>query len=169
MTEVQTVQGPIDDRDLGIVRVHEHLWFRDEAVAATWPSRYDSEAETATAITVVTAARERGVPTTVGPTAMLGGRDVNFSRHLAEATGVRIIPCTGISHLRLPTTLLREPQRGRDPERYVEDIERASKDGHSGGLHQCAAGAPGVDERVGARGSPRRSRLRWPARSSRVP
>lgn len=147
--QVQTVQGPIDADDLGIVLVHEHLRFRDEAVAASWPSRYDDEAETAAAVAAVTAARQRGVATIVEPTAMLGGRDVRFMRHVAEATGVRIVACTGIYTYDYLPPYFDNRSEDEIAGHYVEDIE--------GGIQgtdiraafvKCAADAPGMNERV---------------------
>src|SRR5947209_10952413 len=96
MASVQTVQGAVDAEELGLVLVHEHVRFRDEAIAAEWPERYDERAEMDAALEAVAAARERGVQTIVDPTAMFGGRDVRFMKRVAEATGVRIVPCTGI-------------------------------------------------------------------------
>lgn len=149
MTEVQTVQGPIEAGDLGIVLVHEHLRFRDEAVAANWPSRYDSEAETAAAITAVTAARERGVATIVEPTAMFGGRDVRFLRHVAEATGVQIVPCTGIYTFDFLPPYFENRTEDEIAEHYVEDIERGIQGTDiRAAFIKCAADAPGVNERV---------------------
>jgi len=45
MPDVQTVQGAVDADELGTVLAHEHVRFRDEAVAAEWPTRYDEGAE----------------------------------------------------------------------------------------------------------------------------
>lgn len=149
MTEVQTVQGPIDDGDLGIVLVHEHLRFRDEAVAANWPSRYDSEAEAAAAITAVAAARERGVATIIDPTAMFGGRDVGFLRHVSDATGVRIVPCTGIYTYDFLPPYFENRSADEIAEHYVEDIERGIQGTDiRAAFIKCAADAPGVNERV---------------------
>ena len=36
MAKVETVQGAVPEEDLGVVLVHEHVRFRDEAVAAEW-------------------------------------------------------------------------------------------------------------------------------------
>src|SRR5437879_6074156 len=96
MPDVHTVQGPVDAEELGVVLAHEHVRFRDEAVAAQWPARYDGEAEMDAALEAVRAGKERGVRTIVDPTAMFGGRDVTFMRSVAEQTGVQIIACTGI-------------------------------------------------------------------------
>src|SRR3954453_15562140 len=96
MAEVQTVQGPVDAGELGTVLVHEHVRFRDEAVAENWPAQYDGDAELAAAVERVSAARDRGVDTLFEPTAMFGGRDVRFMQRVSADTGMRIVACTGI-------------------------------------------------------------------------
>src|SRR2546427_8040096 len=96
MPPVQTVQGAVQSDQLGVVLAHEHVRFRDDAVAAEWPARYDAQLELDSALAAVSAAKERGVQTIVDPTAMFGGRDVHFMKQVADQTGVRIVPCTGI-------------------------------------------------------------------------
>jgi phosphotriesterase-related protein len=149
MAEVHTVQGPVDADALGVVLAHEHVRFRDEAVAAQWPERYDTQAEIQAALDAVHAAKERGVRTIVDPTAMFGGRDVAFMRSVAEQTGVRIVACTGIySYDYLPHYFV-----NRDVDvmaaHFVEDLERGMQgtDARAAFL-KCAADAPGVTEHV---------------------
>src|SRR3954453_17384194 len=96
MATIETVLGPVDARDLGTVLVHEHVRFRDEAVAEQWPGQYDERAEYAAALEAVRAAHDRGVNTIVDPAAMFGGRDVGFMGRVARATGMKIVACTGI-------------------------------------------------------------------------
>src|ERR1700687_3334039 len=96
MPNVQTVQGAVDADELGMVLVHEHVRFRDEAVAAEWPERYDEQAELDAAVQAVDDGDARGVDTILDPTAMFGGRDVRFMKRVADQTGVMIVPCTGI-------------------------------------------------------------------------
>jgi phosphotriesterase-related protein len=149
MSEVHSVQGPVDADDLGLTLVHEHLRFRDEAVAAEWPRRYDEQLELDAALLAVNAAKDRGVRTIVDPTAMFGGRDVRFMRQVADQTGVQIVACTGIySYDYLPHYF-----ENRDvdvmADHFVEDIEigvqgtdiRAS-------FLKCAADAAGVTDNV---------------------
>src|SRR5476649_2584367 len=124
MPDVQTVQGAIDAQELGIVLAHEHVRFRDEAVAENWPGRYDEQLELDAALLAVRDAKERGVRTIVEPTAMFGGRDVRFMKRVADETGVNIIACTGIySYDYLPHYF-----ENRDidvmAEHFVSDIER---------------------------------------------
>jgi phosphotriesterase-related protein len=149
MTEVQTVQGPIEDGELGLVLAHEHVRFRDEAVSDQWPGRYDEQLELDAALVAVRAAMEHGVQTIVDPTAMFGGRDVRFMRRVAEETGVRIVACTGIySYDFLPHYF-----ENRDidviADHFVEDIEIGIQgtDVRAGFL-KCAADAAGVTENV---------------------
>jgi phosphotriesterase-related protein len=149
MSTVQTVQGPVAGEELGVVLAHEHVRFRDEAVAAEWPDRYDAQAELDAALVAVEAAKSRGVQTIVDPTAMFGGRDVRFMKRVADQTGVRIIACTGIySYDYLPHYFA-----NRDIDvmaaHFVADLQ--------GGVQgttiraaflKCAADAPGVTEHV---------------------
>src|SRR5690242_17179399 len=96
MGRVETVEAPVDEVELGKVLVHEHVRFRDEAVAENWPRAYDDDAELQAAIEAVNDAKARGVKTIFDPTAMFGGRDVHFMQEVAQATGVKIVACTGI-------------------------------------------------------------------------
>jgi phosphotriesterase-related protein len=149
MPSVETVQGAVDADELGVTLVHEHVRFRDEAVAAQWPSRYDEQLEYDAALVAVNAASDRGVRTIVDPTAMFGGRDVRFMKRVAEETGVRIVACTGIySYDYLPHYF-----ENRDvdvmADHFVEDIERGVQDTDiKAAFLKCAADAAGVTERV---------------------
>jgi phosphotriesterase-related protein len=149
MSTVQTVQGPIADEELGVVLPHEHVRFRDEAVAAEWPDRYDDQAELDAALAAVEAAKARGVQTIVDPTAMFGGRDVRFMKRVADDTGVRIIACTGIySYDYLPHYF-----ENRDVDVMAEHFVADLQGGVQGtairaAFLKCAADAPGVTEHV---------------------
>jgi phosphotriesterase-related protein len=149
MASVQTVQGAVDEDQLGVVLIHEHVRFRDEAVAAEWPDRYDERAEMDAALEAVNAAKDRGVQTIVDPTAMFGGRDVRFMARVAEQTGVGIVACTGIySYDYLPHYF-----ENRDvdamAEHFVADITRGVQGTDiKAAFLKCAADAPGVTEHV---------------------
>jgi phosphotriesterase-related protein len=149
MPSVETVQGAVDAQELGLTLVHEHVRFRDEAVANEWPSRYDEQLEYDAALVAVSAAAERGVQTIVDPTAMFGGRDVRFMRRIAEETGVRIVACTGIySYDHLPHYFA---NRDVDviADHFVEDIERGIQGTEiKAAFLKCAADAAGVTENV---------------------
>jgi phosphotriesterase-related protein len=149
MATVETVQGAVDTEQLGVVLIHEHVRFRDEAVAAEWPDRYDEQAEMDAAVEAVNAAKERGVQTIVDPTAMFGGRDVRFMQRVAERTGVRLVACTGIySYDYLPHYF-----ENRDidamTDHFVADITRGVQGTDiKAAFLKCAADAPGITEHV---------------------
>jgi len=149
VAQVQTVQGPVDAGELGIVLAHEHVRFRDEAVAEQWPGRYDEQLELEAALVAVRAAAEHGVRTIFDPTAMFGGRDVRFMKRVADESGVRIVACTGIySYDYLPHYF-----ENRDvdvmADHFVEDIERGVQGTDiRAAFLKCAADAAGVTEHV---------------------
>ncbi len=149
MAVVETVQGPVEAEELGVVLVHEHVRFRDEAVAAEWPDRYDEAAELEAALEAVRAAAARGVQTIVDPTAMFGGRDVRFMKRVADETGVRIVACTGIySYDHLPHYFA---NRDIDAmaDHFVSDLEQGIQGTDiRAAFLKCAADAAGVTENV---------------------
>ncbi len=149
MADVQTVQGAVDADELGLTLVHEHVRFRDEAVAEQWPGRYDEQLELDAALLHVNAAKAHGVATIVDPTAMFGGRDVRFMKRVADETGVRIVACTGIySYDYLPHYFA---NRDVDvmADHFVEDIEAGVQGTEiRAAFLKCAADAAGVTDNV---------------------
>jgi phosphotriesterase-related protein len=149
MSQVQTVQGAVEADELGVVLCHEHVRFRDEAVAAEWPNRYDEQLELDAALVAVNDAKDRGVRTIVDPTAMFGGRDVRFMKAVADQTDVQIVACTGIySYDYLPHYF-----ENRDvdvmADHFVEDIEIGVQGTDiRAAFLKCAADAAGVTEHV---------------------
>ncbi len=149
MPSVETVQGAVDADELGLVLVHEHLRFRDEAVAVEWPGRYDEQLELDAALLAANAVKAHGVQTIVDPTAMFGGRDVRFMKQVADQTDVRVVACTGIySYDYLPHYF-----QNRDvdvmADHFVEDIERGIQGTEiKAAFLKCAADAAGVTENV---------------------
>jgi phosphotriesterase-related protein len=132
-----------------VTLAHEHVRFRDEAVAGQFPGRYDEQLELEAALVAVKAASDCGVQTIVDPTAMFGGRDVRFMKRVADETGVRIVACTGIySYDYLPHYF-----ENRDvdvmADHFVEDIERGVQGTEiRAAFLKCAADAAGVTEHV---------------------
>jgi phosphotriesterase-related protein len=160
MATVETVTGTIDAEELGTTLVHEHLIYRDEAVATWWPHvrvlvpvdpprDCGPEELFGVAVESARAVVERGVKTICEPTGMFGGRDVGFSRRVAEETGLQVVPCTGIytyDHLP-PFFVTRDADAMADL--FVHDIERGIQDtGIKAAFLKCAADEPGVSENV---------------------
>jgi phosphotriesterase-related protein len=149
MASVQTVQGPVDADQLGTTLIHEHVRFRDEAVADQWPRQYDDEAELAAALDHVRNAGDRGVETIVDPTAMFGGRDVGFMRRVAEETGVRIVACTGIYTYDFLPHYFENRSEDQIAEHFVADIEEGVQGTDiRAAFLKCAADEPGVTPNV---------------------
>jgi len=160
MATVETVTGAIDADQLGTTLIHEHFIYRDEAVAYHWPhvgsvkpataETVDSEAGVfAAAVEAARAVADRGVKTVCEPTGMFGGRDVEFSRRVAEDTGLQLVPCTGIyTYDYLPIFFA---SRGVDAvaDLFVHDIEQGIRDtGIKPAFLKCAADEPGITENV---------------------
>jgi phosphotriesterase-related protein len=94
--QIQTVRGAIPASALGVTLGHEHLRFRDDAVAAQWPRRYDDDGDYESAVEMAEIAKRHGVQAIVDPTAMNAGRDVAFMARVSERSGVHVVACTGI-------------------------------------------------------------------------
>lgn len=149
MSDVQTVNGPVDAGALGLTLIHEHLRFRDEAVAENWPGRYDAQAEFDAAIEAVAAAQGHGVKTIVDPTAMFGGRDVRFLQRVADATGMQVVACTGIYTYDYLPHYFENRDEDAIAAHFVEDIEQGCQGtGIRAAFLKCAADAAGVTPHV---------------------
>jgi phosphotriesterase-related protein len=149
MSAVETVNGSVDASELGITLIHEHVRFRDEAVAENWPGRYNAQAELDAAVEAVNAAKQHGVRTIVDPTAMFGGRDVRFMRAVADQTGVTIVPCTGIYTYDFLPHYFENRDADMIAAHFVEDIERGTQGTEiKSAFLKCAADAPGVTENI---------------------
>jgi len=145
MPTIQTAQGPVEAEELGTTLIHEHVRFRDEAVAEQWPARYDREAELAAALDHVNAAAAHGVEAIVDPTAMFGGRDVEFMRRVAQESGVKIVACTGIYTYDYLPPYFANRSEDQMAEHFVEDIEKGVQGTDiRAGFLKCAADEPGV-------------------------
>jgi phosphotriesterase-related protein len=96
MAPIETTAGPVDDSELGLTLVHEHLRVRSESVSFQFPHLYDEANEYERAVTQVSAAMERGVKTICDPTVMEAGRDIRFMSRVVEETGIQLVASTGI-------------------------------------------------------------------------
>jgi phosphotriesterase-related protein len=160
MPEVETVTGAIDAEELGTTLIHEHLIFRDEAVLAQWPhagtvkeseppENVDSDGAFQAALESARAVVEKGVKTIAEPTGMFGGRDVRFSRRVAEETGLQVVPCTGIyTYDYLPHYFMFRDEDAM-AELFVHDIEEGIQGTDiKAAFLKCAADEPGVTPNI---------------------
>jgi phosphotriesterase-related protein len=149
MGTVETVNGRVDAGELGVTLVHEHLRFRDEAVAENWPGRYDAQAELSAALAAVQAAQGHGVRTIVDPTAMFGGRDVRFMKRVADQTGVTVVACTGIYTYDYLPHYFESRDEDMIAAHLVDDLERGIQGTEiKAAFLKCAADAAGVTKNV---------------------
>jgi phosphotriesterase-related protein len=160
MASVETVTGPVDADELGTTLIHEHLVFRDEAVLAQWPhagtvreseppENVDEDGAYQAALESARAVVEHGVKTLVEPTGMFGGRDVRFSRRVAEEAGLQVVPCTGIyTYDYLPPYFMFRDENAM-AELFVHDIEEGIQGTDiKAAFIKVAADEPGVTPNV---------------------
>jgi len=149
MSTVETVNGPIDAAEMGVTLIHEHLRFRDEAVAENWPGRYDEQAELDAAVEEIRSAQGHGVKTIVDPTAMFGGRDVRFLKKCADETGINVVACTGIYTYDYLPHYFENRDEDAIAAHFVDDIEKGTQGTDiKSAFIKCAADAAGVTEHV---------------------
>ena len=124
MTTVETVLGPIQADQLGAVLSHEHVLGFIGEDNRHYPWMFDWERTRAKAIRDVSAAKAGGVDTLIDLTTPDLGRNVEFVRDVAAASGMNIVVATGI-WLAVPVSFW-EPL-GRDLDEiadiFVREIE----------------------------------------------
>jgi phosphotriesterase-related protein len=149
MATVETIAGPLDEAELGLTLVHEHLCFRDEGVLAQWPHVYDQDEQLERALADARAIGGHGVKTMCDPNAMFGGRDIALERRVADETGLQIVISTGIyTYDYLPHFFV-----NRDVDFmaacFVHDLEQGIQGTDmKAGFLKCACDAPGMNENV---------------------
>ena len=96
MPTVETVLGPVDAAQLGVTLSHEHVLvgFGDENHHYPW--RVNWEATRQNAIDELSEAKAGGVDTIIDLTTPDLGRDTEFVRDVAEASGMNVVVATGI-------------------------------------------------------------------------
>ena len=96
MATVETACGPVDAAKLGFTLSHEHVMAMMGAENHLYPWRFDWDATRANAVAELSEAKAGGVDTIIDLTTPDLGRDVEYIRSVAEATGVNIVVATGI-------------------------------------------------------------------------
>lgn len=96
MAQVQTVLGPIDSAQLGVTLSHEHVFVFMGEDNHHYPWMFDMEATRERAIQELSEAKAGGVDSLIDLTTPDLGRDVEFVRDVAKASGVNVVVATGI-------------------------------------------------------------------------
>lgn len=92
---VNTVLGPVSNKELGVIAIHEHIGYGmpgSELDALWWKSPEQRWQET---VPKLRAFHEYGGGTFVDATGICNGRDIPYYQTLSEKTGVHIVACTG--------------------------------------------------------------------------
>jgi phosphotriesterase-related protein len=94
---VQSVTGWVQDSELGVTLVHEHVAASSPGILQSWPGLSGGRDKlVATAVAALAAARESGVGTIVDCTTFDLGRDAGLLAEVSRASGVAIIACSGL-------------------------------------------------------------------------
>lgn len=96
MPTVETALGPIDDGALGFTLSHEHVLAAMGEDNHHYPWLFDWERTLAKSVGELNEAKAGGVDTIIDLTTPDLGRDVEFVRDVASATGINIVVATGI-------------------------------------------------------------------------
>ena len=153
MTQVQTARGAIDDGDLGVTLMHEHVFVLSPEMVQNDPQVWgDEDKRVADAITRLDELKARGVDTIVDLTVIGLGRYIPRIAQIAAATQLNIVVATGLYtyndipmyyHFQGPGTVLDGPEPMT--ELFVRDItEGIAGTGVKAAILKCATDEPGV-------------------------
>ncbi|MEV8557900.1 phosphotriesterase-related protein [Streptomyces sp. NPDC051917] len=95
MTEVWTVQGPVDSGELGNVLVHEHVVVVGEEFRQNYAD-WDEQAVVDAAVAQLTELKGLGIDTILDPTVLGLGRYIPRIQKIAARTDLNIVPATGL-------------------------------------------------------------------------
>jgi phosphotriesterase-related protein len=96
MATVETVLGPIEASKLGVTLSHEHVLVAMGEDNHHYPWMFDWERTRANAVRELSEANAGGVDTVIDLTTPDLGRDVEFVRDVAKASGMNVVAATGI-------------------------------------------------------------------------
>ncbi len=153
MTQVQTARGAIDDSDLGVTLMHEHVFVLSPEMMQNDPGVWgDEDNRVADAIVRLNELEARGVNTIVDLTVIGLGRYIPRIAQIAAATDLNIVVATGLYtyndipmyyHFQGPGTALQGPEPMT--ELFVRDItEGIAGTGIKAAILKCATDEPGV-------------------------
>jgi phosphotriesterase-related protein len=92
---IQTVRGPVEPKDLGLILVHEHVLVDFVGAAEVSPTRYRTDDVVRAALPFLREAKAKGVLTLIECTPAWLGRDPLLLKRLSEETGLRLVTNTG--------------------------------------------------------------------------
>jgi phosphotriesterase-related protein len=152
-SQIQTVRGPIDSKELGTTLMHEHIFVLDTDILQNYPGDWGCEEKRISeAVARLNELKSCGVDTIVDLTVIGLGRYIPRIQRVAERTQIQIIVASGIYtyqdvpfyfHYRGPDTALGGPELMTDM--FVRDIQEGIADtGVRAGILKCATDEPGL-------------------------
>jgi phosphotriesterase-related protein len=118
---VQSVTGWVQDSELGVTLVHEHVAAGSPGILQSWPGLSGGRDKlVATAVAALAAAREFGVGAIVDCTTFDLGRDAGLLAEVSRASGVAIIACSGL--WLDPSVTLRARTAGQLADWFIHDL-----------------------------------------------
>jgi phosphotriesterase-related protein len=152
MSQVNTVQGPIDGAALGATLMHEHIFVLSPEVEKT-TAEWDEPAERARAVAKLHELKERGIDTLVDLTVMGLGRSIPRIKAISDLVPeINIVVATGVYtyndvpmyfHFQGPDTVLGGPEPM--VAMFVREIEEGiGETGVRAGILKCASDRPGI-------------------------
>lgn len=156
MGQVQTVGGPVDAGELGMVLMHEHVFVRSPEVAANWPTGWDRRARVAQAVERLTELAEAGIGTIVDLTVPGLGRDVELVQEVATQVPLHIVVATGYytydvlpHYFDMRVAAMRPSGTDILDDFFLHDIEEGiAGTGVRPGILKCAVDEPGLTPAV---------------------
>jgi phosphotriesterase-related protein len=152
MSQVNTVQGPVDGGALGATLMHEHIFVLSPEIEKT-SAEWDESAQRARAVDKLRELKQRGIDTLVDLTVIGLGRSIpRVVAIAAEVPDINVVVATGVYtynevpmyfHFRGPGTVLGGPEPMVDL--FVREIrEGIGETGVRAGILKCASDRPGL-------------------------
>jgi phosphotriesterase-related protein len=96
MQLINTVNGTAQPADLGYTLIHEHVSVSSPGLWQAWPALFGGRQQVLdAAVAALSEARAAGIETFVDATTIDLGRDIRLLRDAADASGMRVVACTG--------------------------------------------------------------------------
>ncbi len=127
MSQVNTVLGPVDSKDLGFTLMHEHVMVVNHVMRSTFSEWINQDNIIKQAVEDVLMAKKLGVQTIVDATPINLGRDVSIIKEVSKQTGVHFIVSTGFYWTEEPWMLFWDPEA--IAARVVQEVEKGIEGG----------------------------------------
>jgi phosphotriesterase-related protein len=133
MMEVNSVNGPIDSKNLGRTLIHEHLVSVDLTMVNAFNDWFDVEDMYHQFCVRAERLKKHGVKTVVDQLPINLGRNIHWLREASLRSGIQILCATGLYHMEEPFI-----SRNVDPEFMAEFFVRDLTEGIQGTPYKAA-------------------------------